>query len=210
MKIIKIDEKNIRKEEIDLIVKYLKQGKVVVLPTDTIYGLSCLANSKSGIAKIHKIKGSSPKKPLIILVKGYCMLKNFAKVSKKQEKYLRKIWPRTTREAGINTGKKVIPTTVILENRGKKLKYACAGQDNIAVRLPKSEFIYRIISKVGLPLVSTSFNIASQKPPKTFKTLEKEFKVLPDLVVDVEKLGKTKPSYLIDIRDIKKIRILRK
>ena len=98
--------KRLKKQEIDLIADYLKQGKVVVLPTDTLYGLSCVATNKKGIAKIHKIKKSSSKKPLLVLIKGYCMLKDYAKVSKKQEEYLRKIWPSTTREASKNIGKK--------------------------------------------------------------------------------------------------------
>lgn len=56
MKIVKINKNNFTKTDVDFIADELKQGKVVVLPTDTIYGLHCAATNKKAIEKIYRIK----------------------------------------------------------------------------------------------------------------------------------------------------------
>lgn len=211
MEKIKIDLNNIKPEELGLIEKYLKQGKVVVLPTDTVYGLSCLATSKKGVEKIHKIKRSDKNKPLLVMIKGYCMLKEYAKVSKKQIDYLRTVWPSTTREARKKEGKKIIrPVTAVLETESGKLKYTQGKDKSIALRLPKSEFMYKIINRVGFPIVSTSLNVSGEKVIYNLSGITDKFKVLPDLVVDAGNFKKTQASKIIDVRDINSIKILRK
>lgn len=210
MQIIKIDKDNPKKEDINLIVKYLKAGKVVVLPTDTLYGFSCLATSKKGIEKIHKIKKSDPEKPLIILVNSMRMLKEYAKISKKQCECVQSFWGKLAREIECKIAKEQSrPTTIILEAKDKSLSRASGSQASIAVRLQKNEINYKIIKELGLPIVSTSLNMSGEKPISNLALIEKSFLVKPDLVVDAGKAENKNPSRLIDIRDINNIKILR-
>ena len=210
MRILKINKENIKREETRLIGKYLRQGKVVVLPTDTVYGLSCLATSKKGIEKIHSIKKSDPLKPLIVLLNSYKMLKEYAIVSNKQLQCLRSIWGKLAKKNDFKLEKEnKIPVTVVLDKKYKVLKFATAGHESIAVRLPKDEINDKIIREVGLPLVSTSLNVSGKGLLTSVDTIEKDFKVKPDLVVDIGRIKKVKPSRLIDIRDINNIKILR-
>jgi L-threonylcarbamoyladenylate synthase len=199
MKVIKVEGGKIEEKDLQLVVKYLQSEKVVVLPTDTVYGLSCLATSASGIKKIHKIKGSDNKKPLIVLVDSFEMLANYAEVGEQQKEYLNNLW--------LNQDK--IPTTVILKAKDEKLKFVLGSANSIAVRLQKNEINYRIIKDLGKPIVSTSLNRTGGKTLEDLNQLEDEFAISPDLALDVGKIEKKTPSRLIDIRDINNIKILR-
>jgi L-threonylcarbamoyladenylate synthase len=245
----KINKKNkIFKEEIDLIVDYFRKGKVVVYPTDTIYGLGCLATNKKAIKRIYKIKKREKGKALLILVSSLAMVKKYCYVSKEQEKFLRMAWkispsPRLSREAGqapFYKGSR--PVTVILKSRGVLPKELTGWADSLAVRLPrpfifgrglpKNEFLIKIIKAVGAPIVSTSANISGKKSLVNVANIDRYFmekspqplaslslwrsepllkgkKYLPDLVIDAGKL-KNKPSRIIDITDVKNIKVIRK
>jgi len=210
MQTIKIDKNKIQKSDLELIAKFLKQGKVLVLPTDTVYGFSCLATSKKGIEKIHQIKKSSPDKPMIVFVNSFKMLNDYTVVNKKQRECLKNLWSELASEIDCKiANKEKRAVTLILGKKPRVLKYASAGQDSIAVRLPKCEFNYKIIKELGLPIVSTSLNLSGKEPINDLGKISNEFLIKPDLVVDAGKLKKTKPSRLIDIRDVNNIKILR-
>lgn len=204
MRVIKVDLNNTTQEQIDLIADHLKRGMVIAYPTDTIYGLGCDALDEEAIKKIKKIKNRNNKKakkqeikkPLLILISGYKMLRKYCFINQQQEEYLKSIWPG--------------PVTVILKCRPNLSTELTGGLNSLAVRLPDNDFLIRIISEVNFPIVSTSLNKKGEKPLPNVKNLEKYFKYLPDLVIDAGKCKKTKPSRLVDLRDIKNIKVLRK
>lgn len=192
----------------DLIIDYLRAGKVAVLPTDTIYGLSCLAAAKKAIAKIYQIKQRKEKQPLLVLVSSLRMLEKYAFVSAQQKQYLRALWPWAF-SAFASSAKK--PTTVILAGRKNLPNNINAENDSLAFRLPNSEFLLNIIKKCKAPLVSTSLNISGQENISDLRDLHKIFsRHKPDFAVDAGILKKAKPSRLIDLRDLKNIKIIRK
>jgi len=195
METIKINLHKISQSEIDLIVDYFKRGLAVAYPTDTVYGLGCDARNAKAIKKINKIKGERGKKPLLVLISDFLMLRQHCFINQEQEKYLKAVWP----------GK----VTVILKRRPILPDELTGGRNSLAVRLPKNDFLIKIISEAGLPIVSTSLNKKGEKPLSEVKNLEKYFKYLPDLAIDAGTL-KGKPSRIVDLRDIKNIKIIRK
>jgi L-threonylcarbamoyladenylate synthase len=84
------------------------------------------------------------------------------------------------------------------------------GLNSLAVRLPKNDFLIKIINEVDFPIVSTSLNKRGEKSLTNVQNLEKHFKYLPDLAIDAQECKRTKPSRLVDLRDIKNIKIIRK
>ncbi|MEA3463607.1 MAG: L-threonylcarbamoyladenylate synthase [Patescibacteria group bacterium] len=195
MKKIKINLSNITKEKINIIAEYFRRGMVIIHPTDTIYGIGCLANNKSAINKIYKIKQRNKSHPLLILASSFTMIKKYCYISKRQYKYLQKIWPGSV--------------SVILKKKEILPEALTSGIKSVAVRLPKSDFLIKIIRRVGKPIVSTSANISEQKSLTDMDNIEKYFGAnKPDLVVDAGEL-KRKQSRLIDIRDMDDIKILR-
>ena len=196
MQTIKIDLNKITQEQIDLIVDYFKRGQVVAYPTDTVYGLGSNAGDAEAIKKINKIKGEKGKKPLLILISDFKMLNKYCFFNREQEKYLRNIWPGAV--------------TVILKRRPNLPAELTGGLNSLAVRLPKSDFLIKIIESAGFPIVSTSLNKKGGKSLADVKNLEKHFKYMPDLVVDAGECERVKPSRLVDLRDMKKIKVIRK
>ncbi|MCX6796101.1 MAG: L-threonylcarbamoyladenylate synthase, partial [Candidatus Falkowbacteria bacterium] len=159
MKRIKINLKKVENQTVNLIASYFKKGKVVVYPTDTLYGLGCLATCQPAISKIYKLKGIKSPKPLIVLIKDFKMLHAFCQVNKTQEKYIRCFWPST---AGKKEEKKKLPTTFILRSRGRLPKEILGQGNSLAVRLPKNDFLTKILVQVQAPIISTSVNITGQ------------------------------------------------
>lgn len=196
MKRIMADKANNEKHK--QIIAALGQKKVLVLPTDTVYGLSCLATSKEAIKKINQIKKRSSLKPQIILVSSLTMARRYCFINKRQAFYLKKKWP----------GK----MTAILDSKNKLPKIVSGGGDTLAIRLPKNDFLIKIIKKVGAPITSSSLNISGHPLVNDLSLVSKIFigKHKPDLIVDAGEMKNIKPSKIIDIRDINKIKIIRR
>lgn len=184
-----------------LVAGSLKKGGVVVLPTDTIYGLSCLASRLAAIKKIHRLKKSDSHKPLLVLVSDLAMLKKYVFLSQAQIQKLKKYWQPGQR-----------PTTVILRHRSRLPRALTGLSDGLAVRLPKNEFLIKIIKSVREPLVSTSLNISGQPSLKAVTNLTDYFLKSggqPDLVIDTGPAKKRRASRLIDLRVGQRPKILR-
>jgi len=199
---IEVNPKKIKPAIIDLVAGSLHIGQVVILPTDTIYGLSCLANCVRAIKKIYHLKERDPKKPVLLLIDSLEMAKKYVHISAKQEKLLKKIWSKSQP-----------PTTVILKNRFKLPRELSRGVEGLALRLPKSKFLIKIISRVDCPLVSTSLNLSGQKNITDLSKLHYYFPKKnnrPDLVVDAGSSPQLNPSRLIDLRNENEPIIIRK
>jgi len=202
MKILKVKLDKLEPAAIKFTAGSLRQGQVVVLPTDTIYGLSCRADSISALKKIYRLKKRNKNKPFLILVSDLKMLKKYVSYSEPQAKELKNIWFKSLR-----------PTTVILKNKSRLPKELVSTSQGLAVRLPKSVFLIKIIKELGRPLVSTSVNLSGE--PSLTKITEvidyfKDKKYQPDLIVSAGRSQKKKISRLIDLRDLKELKILRK
>lgn len=213
MQTIKINPNKVTQEQIDLIVDFLKCGLVIAYPTDTIYGLGCDAGKVSAIEKISKIKGQRGNKPFLVLISGFEMLEKYCFVNSEQVKYLKKVWLVSL--ASLELGRSgplagFDPVTAILECQPNLPVKLTGDLNSLAVRLPNNEFLIKIIRQAGFPIVSTSLNKIGELPLNNVQNLEKYFKYLPDLVIDAGECERTKPSRLVDLRDIKNIKILRK
>jgi L-threonylcarbamoyladenylate synthase len=199
---IKLEKKfaEFKQSDFDLIAVYLHAGKVLVLPTDTIYGLSCLATDREAIKKIFKLKKREPHKPLITLVSSVAMVKRYAYLPKLEAEILNKLW-----------GDTVVPTTVILRAKNNLPAEIISASGGLSCRLPKSDFLIKIIKKVNAPIISTSFNLSGQEPLIDISELDYSFlgKNKPDLVINVGRAKRKKPSRLVDLRD-GSLKIIRK
>lgn len=198
MEIIKINLNKISNQEINQITDFLKKGKVIAYPTDTIYGLGCLGTDKQAINKIFKIKNRDSGKPLLVLVGSLAMAKKYGQINKNQEKILQSVWPG--------------PVTVIVGNKGMLPIELTAGQPSLAMRYPDNDFLIKLIKKVKMPIVSTSLNKSGDNyvTNNVSKMDWAEFRKKPDSVIDAGNLPKARPSVIIDIREAEKIVLLRK
>jgi len=198
MKTLDLNEKSIKKTALAA-AEFISKGKVVVIPTDTVYGISALATDKKAVGKVYALKRRSQDKPFLVLVKSFCMLRRVCFLNKRQYDFIK------------NNSSSQKPLTVILKIKDERLKFLVSKSDKLAVRIPvENKFLKKLISAVGDPIISTSLNISNQPIVDDLENLEKVFgKNKIDLVVRVSKMKKKKPSKIADISDINEIKIIR-
>ena len=193
MQIIKQSQKSINK-----VVLVIKNGGVVICPTDTVYGFLADAANKKAVEKIFKIKKRLRSKPLPIFVSNIKKAKEIVQISAEQEAILKKKWP----------GK----FTFILKLKSPSLRgTAVTKQSKIAIRIPNHKFLLSLLKKINRPLVQTSVNISGQPPLNKINDIIKKFARSDRaiLVIDAGNLPKSNPSTIIDLSK-DKIKILRK
>jgi L-threonylcarbamoyladenylate synthase len=165
------------------IVNRLQQGGVGLLPSDTIYGLSCRALDEVAVKKIHRLKDRDSHKPFIILISDIKML-DLLSISQDQAKIANDYWPGALSVIFSSPG---IPTWLQL------------GTSSLAVRLPRYPGLTKLINEVG-PIVSTSANLQGEEPVKSVTEAQAIFGSQLDFYVDVGQLDNP-PSTLAIAKD---------
>ncbi len=196
MIVLKLSRKNFG-EILKITTQSIEEGKAIICPTDTVYGLICNAENKAAVRKIFKIKKRNFQKPISVFIKDLKMAKKIARIDKRQEKILRKLWP----------GKAI----VVLKSKRKFPEGIVCQWGKIGLRIPNCKLLNELLKQFKEPLAQTSANIsgkpASNKIEEIVKQFEKE-KYQPDLILDAGKLKTSKPSAVIDLTS-KKPKIIR-
>jgi L-threonylcarbamoyladenylate synthase len=160
----------------------LLRGGVVVMPTDTIYGIVGQALNKKTVERLYVVRHRNPAKPFIVLISSLLDLKKFGvSLSSSQKSFCEKVWP----------GK----VSIILPCRGKSFSYLHRGTNSLAFRMPKPAWLRSLIRKTG-PLVAPSANPEGLKPAQTVGEARNYFDGTVDMYVSGgSKVGK--PSTLV-------------
>lgn len=163
---------------------------LLIYPTDTLYGLGCSALSKKAVEKIYAAKVREGGKPLSIIVSGYAMLLEYCEVSSAQERILHSLLPG--------------PYTFILPLR-KKLPVSQTL--SAGVRVPEHMFMRQIAAELKLPIVSTSANISGEKEAAETKDLDAAVSKAADLIIDGGRCQYALGSTIIDLIQMKVVRM---
>lgn len=170
--------------------KSLENNGVILLPTDTVYGLCCLAN-KDAITKLMEIKKRDTNKLLPIVVNSYKMFESVCDIDMNYIYRLNKFFPGAL---------------TLVCKRKKEFDYFDAS--TIAVRMIDDALINTIISKVNMPLALTSANISNKEMDKDpSKILEKFSKYIDCAFIGRE--NEKRPSTIISISDDGKLELIR-
>lgn len=176
-------------------VRALKDGHIVAVPTDTIYGLACLAQNSEAVKKIYEVKERNGQKPLAICVGEIQDIYRYCKVKVKEE-LLRDLLPG--------------PVTLVFERSEELNVNLNPFTSLVGVRIPDHGFMRRLCQMCGEPLALTSANISS-----TTSTVEvHEFLELWSklaVVVDGGPIGDQtrQGSTVIDLSVLGKYRVIR-
>ncbi len=166
----------------------LRNGGVVVYPTDTLYGLGANAFNEDAIVKVQKIKKQDRNKPISVVVKDIKTARRIACIDSKVEKILSRIWPG--------------PITVVLRKKDI-IPYVLTGAgETVAVRISDNKFISALLSKIDFPVTATSANISGEKnllnSEEIVEKLGKE-KICPDLFINTGEIKNSIASTIIDL-----------
>ena len=175
-------------------VRKIKDDKIGVIPTDTIYGVAASVWSKKTVERAYKIMKRNLNKPFIILISSIEDLALFdIKINNATRNILKKLWP----------GK----VSVVLPVPSKKFQYLHRGTKTLAFRVPKKPSLIRLLKYAG-PLISTSANPQGSKPAATITEAKKYFGDGVDFYIDGDKI-RSLPSTLVEIKD-GNVNVLRK
>ncbi len=141
-------------ENITTAADEIRKGKVVVYPTDTVYGIGCDPYNDSAVDKIFKIKGRTEGKPLPILCSSIRHASRIAKLNERAVKLATQFWPGTL--------------TLIAELIDPRISEKIpAGTNTIGVRVPNHQCALQLIDKCGGILVGTSANKSGYNSAKS-------------------------------------------
>lgn len=160
--------------EIDKAVQVLKNGGVVIFPTDTAFGIGCRIDSIGGTKRVFEIKKRDYGKPLLALVNSLEMAGQYVEIPNDvRKKLLNKYWP-----GGL---------TVFLKCKKENVpSIVRSGTDVLALRLPFHEGIRNVITKVGVPILATSANISGEKTPYSIAEVDNRLISQVDFVLEGE------------------------
>lgn len=144
MKVLKVFENNPNPKFLDMAVEALRDGDIVIYPTDTLYAIGCDALNNSAINKICKLKGINPDKTnLSIICDGISMVAEYARFDNRQFKVLKTNLPG--------------PFTFILPS-SSSLPKVFKGRKTVGIRVPENNVAVELVRRLGNPILSTTIS----------------------------------------------------
>ena len=183
--LVKLYEQNPNQREIDRIVKILRDGGIIIYPTDTVYAMGCDALNVRAVEQICKFKGIDPQKAnLSIICYDLSSISEYAKVNNTVFKLMKKNLPGAF--------------TFIL-NATSNLPKIYKNRKEVGIRIPDNNIIRSIVNELGNPILSTS--VRAKDDLLEYATdpelIEEEYGDQVDLVVDGG-YGGSEPSTIVD------------
>src|SRR3989338_5414981 len=161
------------KEVIARAVEVLRQGGVIVYPTDTVFGLGVDIQNEDAVRQLFAFKKRSASKPTPVLVGDIEMARTYAFIDSKQERILQAIWPGAV-------------TAVLWKKRTVPAQVAAKGQ-TVGLRVPDSVFCLRLLKAFGGAISGTSANISGEQPASVLAPIMEQFRKharYPDLIIN--------------------------
>lgn len=180
MKLVKFEEVLDFEKVLQECLENLEQEKVICIPTDTCYGLSCVYDSVTAKAQIADFKKTPKDKPLTMIVSSIKMVYDYCEVSSLAAQLIEEYWPG--------------PLTLLLPSK--------FSDDYIGVRLPDHNFLQSLVTKLQKPIFSTSANLSGQKEAYSIDELSQQFKgelAGVDFILDNGVLDFNQPSTILKI-----------
>ncbi len=186
------------KDEINKALAVLKQGGLILYPTDTIWGIGCDATNEEAVSRIFKLKGRDESKSLIMLLDSESKLPS----------YVRHV-PDIAYDLIVYTEK---PLTIIYSGAKNLAINAIADDGSVGIRIVKHSFCQQLIQRFRKPIVSTSANISGNPSPKTFDDIVDEIIEGVDYVVTFEqdKQSAQNPSTIMKLEEDGRFTFIRK
>lgn len=188
MEEIKVSDKEVIKKSL----RVLKEGGLIIYPTETSYGIGCDFFNKKAVERIYKIKKRETGKPLPVIIPSINYISKIVKVNKKIKDLIKEYWPG--------------PLTLVLDLIKKP--YRDYKFKSLALRLSSDQFASELCKKFKKPIISTSANISGKSNIYNPKEIKK-YKIDVDLFINAGILKKVKPSTIVSLEK-DKIKILRK
>lgn len=187
-----IDSENPNPEVINLAATVLRDGGIVVFPTETVYGIGALADSKFGAQEIFEVKVRPLDMPLPWLVENEDALDTYGiDVPDYAHKLAHEFWPG--------------PLTLVVKASARVGKDFRAPDGTVALRSPDHEVVTELIQAAGGPIIATSANTHGNPPPGAFVDVEERIVIAADLSLDGGETEHQQASTVVDVTGIEPV-----
>lgn len=173
-------------QKIEKAIEVLKQGGIVIFPSDTAFGIGCRIDNENSVERLFALRKRPQDLPTPVLFSNTQMMKDYLLEIPKEvkEELMDKYWPGAL--------------TIVLPCRKDKIFNLIRGNStNIGVRIPGNDNLISIIENLGVGILGPSANFHGEKTPYNFNDLDPELVSLVDFVVEGECKLK-QPSTVID------------
>ena len=151
--------------------KLIKQGKIVVFPTETVYGIGTNGLDENAVRKLYEVKQRPLNKPISLLVSNMEMVDEIARdITEIEYKIMEKFFPG--------------PLTIILKKKNIVPDIITAGQDTVGVRMPSGEIARKLVETAGVPIAAPSANISGEPSGTNLQQIRKHFEGKVECFVD--------------------------
>jgi len=198
-------------------VNVLKNGGIIIYPTDTAYAMGCDACNQEAVDKIFSIKGRAKSKSMPVIVADMEMAEKFFIMNEKEKELGNKYWKARSEERSIERSNNEIGKLSLILKSGiiNFAKGVAAEDGTIAVRVPNYLWAQELSHKLGGPIVSTSANFSGQGACYSVNEIKESFEYFDEcekligMILDAGEIYKVMPSTIVKIEN-DEIKVLRK
>lgn len=185
-------------DDLNKALEVLRNGGVILYPTDTIWGIGCDATNADAVRRIYAIKQREDSKSMLVLAHSEAMLPSY--VNEMPEVAWELLEAATE------------PMTIIYPGARNLAPNLVSADGTIGIRVTADEFCSKLISRFRKPIVSTSANISGQPSPGNYDEIDPVIQEQVDYVVTwrQDDLSRARPSSIIKLGPGGEIEILRK
>lgn len=158
-------------DKLNFIASEIRNGKIVVFPTETVYGIGTNGLNEASVQKLYEIRKRPITKPISLLVSDINMAQKYAKsISDIEYKIMNAFFPG--------------PLTILLKKADIVPNITTANSDFVGIRMPDSDIARELVSYAGVPIATPSANIAGQPSGTNISSIMADFKDTADYFID--------------------------
>lgn len=174
-------------DKLKFVASEIRNGKIVVFPTETVYGIGTNGLNETSVQKLYEIRKRPTTKPISLLVSDINMVQKYAKsISDIEYKIMNAFFPG--------------PLTILLKKSDIVPNITTANSDFVGIRMPDSNIAKSLVSYAGVPIATPSANIAGHPSGTNISSIMSDFKDTVDYFIDggESKLGQASTVIRVD------------
>ena len=175
--VVKIDPENPDGSAIESAARALKNGSLVIFPTETVYGIAANLSDEKAIDRLYRIKDRPKDKPLTVHISSMAMIEKMGCIlTKKASRLIKKFWPG--------------PLTIILKSK---------SGPTVGFRMPANKIALELIRSAGIPIVAPSANLSGKAAPLSAEDAMLDLSEKVDIVLDGGRTSIGVESTVVDL-----------
>ncbi len=166
-------------------VEALREGKLIIYPTDTVYGVGCSLYRKQALEAVYRLKGKTKFEPMSLICESIQQASRYARITNFAFRVLKRCFPG--------------PYTVILEATREIPKLMLARRKEVGIRIPDNRMVIQIVRTLGYPLANTSVNLEEGELLNDPQEIEQRYHHQAEVFLDAGPLPDAEESTIIKV-----------